>query len=77
MFPLFILLVGMVTVVVLIMVLRLHAFFALLAAALVVSLLSPGEVADKVTRVATAFARPTHCGFGQAVRVRSAQGFPI
>ena len=55
MFPLFILLVGMVTVVVLIMVLRLHAFFALLAAALVVSLLSPGEVADKVTRVATAF----------------------
>ena len=55
MFPLFTLLVGMATVVGLIMVLRLHAFFALVTAAFVVSLLAPGDFADKVGRVATAF----------------------
>jgi len=54
-FPLFILLIGMATVVGLIMVLRLHAFFALITAALVVSLLAPGDMADKVGRVAAAF----------------------
>ncbi len=55
MFPLFTLLAGMATVVGLIMVLRLHAFFALLTAAFVVSLLAPGDFALKIGRVATAF----------------------
>ena len=54
-FPLCILLIGMATVIGLIMVLRLHAFFALITAALVVSLLAPGELADKIGGIATAF----------------------
>jgi GntP family gluconate:H+ symporter len=54
-FPLLILFIGMATVIGLIMVLRLHAFFALITAALVVSLLAPGQLADKVGRVAAAF----------------------
>ncbi|QXD15913.1 GntP family permease [Rhodocaloribacter litoris] len=53
--PLLILLVGLVTVIGLIVVLRINAFFALIAAALVVSLLAPGALADKVVRVARAF----------------------
>ena len=53
--PLIILLVGMATVIGLIMALRLNAFFALITAALVVSLLAPGELSEKVGRVATAF----------------------
>jgi GntP family gluconate:H+ symporter len=54
-FPLVILLIGMATVIGLIVGLRLNAFFALIAAALVVSLLAPGAPADKVARVASAF----------------------
>ena len=54
-YPLFILFIGMATVIGPIMVLRLHAFFALVTAALVVSLLAPGELADKIGRVAMAF----------------------
>jgi GntP family gluconate:H+ symporter len=57
--PLVILLVGIATVILLILALRLNAFLALIAAALVVSLLSPGEVGVKVTRVATAFGEVT------------------
>lgn len=53
--PLLILFIGMATVIGLIMALRLNAFFALIAAALVVSLLAPGELSDKVGRVAMAF----------------------
>jgi GntP family gluconate:H+ symporter len=53
--PLLILFAGMATVIGLIMVLRLNAFFALIVAALLVSLLAPGEPAEKVGRVATAF----------------------
>lgn len=53
--PILILLIGMATVVGLILVVRLNAFFALVAAALVVSLLAPGDLSDKVGRVATAF----------------------
>jgi GntP family gluconate:H+ symporter len=52
--PILILLVGIVTVVGAIVVLRLNAFLALLIAALLVSLLSPGEPASKVSRVAEA-----------------------
>jgi gluconate:H+ symporter, GntP family len=54
-FPLVILAIGMVTVIGLIVGLRLNAFIALLIAAIVVSLLAPGEIAEKISRVATAF----------------------
>ncbi len=53
--PLGILAVGVCTVLGLIIVLRLNAFLALIAAAIVVSMLAPGPVADKVGRVAAAF----------------------
>ncbi|HEX6924888.1 MAG TPA: SLC13 family permease [Longimicrobiaceae bacterium] len=54
-FPLVILLIGMVTVIGLIVGLRLNAFIALLIAAIVVSLLAPGDLAVKIGRVAEAF----------------------
>lgn len=54
-FPLVILGIGMVTVIGLIVGLRLNAFLALLIAALLVSFLAPGELSEKVTRVAAAF----------------------
>ena len=47
--------VGMLTVVGMILVLRLHAFLALISAALLVSFLAPGAAAVKVSRVAEAF----------------------
>ncbi len=53
--PIVILLVGIVSVVGLIVLLRLNPFLALLISAIVVSLLSPGELAGKITRVAEAF----------------------
>ena len=52
---LIILAVGMATIVGMIVWLRINAFFALITAALVVSLLSPGATSDKVARVAVAF----------------------
>lgn len=54
-FPLVILGIGMITVIGLIVGLRLNAFLALLIAAILVSLLAPGELSEKITRVATAF----------------------
>ena len=53
--PLVILLIGVVIIIGLIIILRVHAFIALITAAIVVSLLSPGEWAIKITRVADAF----------------------
>ncbi len=53
--PILILLLGMGTVIGLIVGLRVNAFLALLVAALEVSLLAPGEAAERVTRVAEAF----------------------
>lgn len=53
--PWLILLAGLATVVGLLVVLRINAFLALIAGALVVSLLAPGEMAQKSLRVATAF----------------------
>lgn len=53
--PLVILALGMATVLGLIIFARLNAFLALIIAALLVSLLAPGGVAEKVGRVATAF----------------------
>ena len=53
--PLTILLAGLATVVGMILVLRLNAFVALIAAAVLVSLLAPGEPAQRIDRVAVAF----------------------
>lgn len=53
--PLLILAIGLLTVIGMILVLRINAFLALISAALVVSLLAPGEWAAKVARVAEAF----------------------
>ena len=55
MYPLAVLGVGVAVVLGMILALRLNAFFALIAAALVVSLLSPGAIDDKAVRVAEAF----------------------
>lgn len=53
--PILILLLGIIIVVGLIVGLRINAFVALIAAAIVISILSPGEWSTKITRVATAF----------------------
>ncbi|QDU40185.1 Gnt-II system L-idonate transporter [Maioricimonas rarisocia] len=53
--PLLILAVGVATVIGMILVLRINAFMALITAAILVSLLAPGELADKISRVAEAF----------------------
>lgn len=54
-YPLLVLLVGIVTVIGLIVGFRLHAFLALIIAAVVVSLLAPGDPATKISRVAEGF----------------------
>jgi gluconate:H+ symporter, GntP family len=54
-FPFLILFVGVAIVIGMIIGLRINAFVALISAALVVSLMAPGEVADKIARVASAF----------------------
>jgi GntP family gluconate:H+ symporter len=54
-YPLFILAVGLIVVIGSIVWLRIHAFLALLAAAIVVSLMAPGAWADKAQRVADQF----------------------
>jgi gluconate:H+ symporter, GntP family len=53
--PILILVLGMVTVVGMIVALRLNAFLALISAAILVSLLAPGETAVRISRVAEAF----------------------
>jgi len=53
--PFVILAIGIVTVVGMIVVLRVNAFVALITAAIVVSLLSAGELGDKIARVAREF----------------------
>jgi GntP family gluconate:H+ symporter len=53
--PLVILAVGIATVLGMIILLRVNAFLALITAAILVSLLAPGEFSDKVARVAEAF----------------------
>ncbi len=53
--PIVILIIGVVLLIAMILVLRLNAFVALITSAIVVSLLSPGDFADKVTRVGQAF----------------------
>ena len=53
--PLFIFALGVIVVVGMIIILRVNAFVALIMAAVLVSLLSPGDTADKISRVANAF----------------------
>lgn len=55
--PFLILVVGIAIVIGMIVKMRINAFIALITAALVVSLLAPGEIADKVGRVAAAFGK--------------------
>ncbi|HEX6048150.1 MAG TPA: SLC13 family permease, partial [Gemmatimonadaceae bacterium] len=55
--PVLILIIGMAVVIGAIALLRLNAFVALIAAAIVVSLLAPGEAATKIARVAEGFGR--------------------
>jgi len=54
-YPLLILLIGIFIVIGLIIFLRLNAFFALLTASMVVSILAPGDFSEKISRVAMAF----------------------
>jgi H+/gluconate symporter-like permease len=53
--PLLIMGIGIVTVLGLIIFLKVNAFIALITAAIVVSLLAPGDIANKIGRVASAF----------------------
>ena len=54
-YPFVVLLVGVAVVIGMIIGLRINAFIALITAALVVSFMAPGDIADKVSRVASAF----------------------
>jgi GntP family gluconate:H+ symporter len=58
--PVVILVIGVVTVIGMIIVLRVNAFIALITAAILVSLLSPGAWAGKIERVAEAFGTTTY-----------------
>src|SRR6056297_291999 len=53
--PLLILLIGVAVIIGSILILRINAFIALITSAIVVSLLSPGEMSEKISRVAAAF----------------------
>jgi GntP family gluconate:H+ symporter len=57
MHPILILLIGMATILIAIVAFRVNAFLALIGAAIVVSLLAPGEAATRITRVADGFGR--------------------
>jgi gluconate:H+ symporter, GntP family len=55
--PLIILSIGIATIIVLIAVFRMNAFVALITSAILVSLLAPGPLAEKISRVALAFGK--------------------
>jgi GntP family gluconate:H+ symporter len=57
MHPLLILGIGIATVIGIIVILRTNAFIALISSALIVSLLAPGPLAERVSRVAQAFGK--------------------
>ncbi len=61
--PLTILVIGILTVILVITVLKMNAFIALITSAIVVSLLAPGDLAGKISRVATEFGK-TAAGIG-------------
>jgi len=71
--PLVILAIGLVTVIGMIIVLRVNAFIALITAAMLVSLLSPGALAEKVGRVAKAFGN-TAAGIGIVIALAAVIG---
>ncbi len=71
--PLLILLLGIVTVIGMIIVLRVNAFIALITAAMLVSLLSPGSWAGKIDRVAKAFG-DTAAGIGIVIALAAVIG---
>lgn len=54
-YPLLVLAIGVAVVILLIIAMRINAFIALIVAAFVVSLMAPGELSEKISRVATAF----------------------
>ena len=53
--PVVILIIGVTLLIAMIIVLRVNAFVALITAAIIISLLAPGDLADKISRVAEAF----------------------
>ncbi len=53
--PVVILIIGVTLLIAMIIVLRVNAFVALITAAIIISLLAPGDFADKISRVAEAF----------------------
>ena len=53
--PILILIIGIALLIAMIIVLRLNAFVALITTAIIISLLSPGDFSDKVTRVGQTF----------------------
>jgi len=61
--PLIILLIGMTTVILMITALKMNAFIALITSAMVVSLLAPGDLDTKISRVASEFGN-TAAGIG-------------
>src|SRR4030042_6614375 len=71
--PLCILLVGIATVIGMIIVLRVNAFIALITAAMLVSLLSPGALGEKIERVAGAFGE-TAAGIGIVIAMAAVIG---
>jgi len=71
--PLVILALGLVTVIGMIIVLRVNAFIALITAAMLVSLLSPGELPEKISRVAKAFG-DTAAGIGIVIALAAVIG---
>src|SRR2546426_943302 len=73
MHPLLILRVGMATILAGILGLRLNAFLALVTAAIVVSLLAPGEPAVKIARVAEGFGR-TAATIGNVIALAAIAG---
>lgn len=72
-YPFFILFVGVAVVIGMIIGMRINAFIALITAALVVSFLAPGEISDKVSRVATAFGN-TAAGIGIVIALAAVIG---
>jgi gluconate:H+ symporter, GntP family len=58
-YPLLVLLVGIISIIGMIVILRLNAFIALITSAMLVSLLAPGALAEKISRVAFAFGSAT------------------
>lgn len=75
-YPLTVLAIGLVVVVGSIIFLRVHAFLALIAAAIVVSLLAPGEWVEKIPRVAGGFGA-TATSVGVVIALAAIVGFAM